>query len=700
MNRLVKPGRLAFLGFLGALVMVVFLVALYKLQIIEGTEYYERSKNNIVSTKTVSGVRGSIMDRYGRVLVENRSCTNLTIDDGELLYERSSSEANEIILTICKMILDQNGTYTDELPITKTVPFQYTEMSPIQRELLNAWLKANDLPQSASAVDVMAQMRKRYKIDNSYSGEDMRIIAGVRYEINVRYLIGTSDYVFAEDVSLELITYIMEHDIPGFNVSTDYIREYKTSSAPHLLGYIGMMNEKEMKAYTAKGYSMDAKVGKDGAEAAFEEYLHGTDGKVRTTSTSTGIVTDKTYVTEPVPGNHVYLTIDIGLQEAAETALDTFITEANEYRAALNEDIEKYGGFEEDLRPQITGGACVVVNVKTGEPLAIASLPSFDLEYLMDHFAEVSNMEGAPMFNRALQGTYAPGSTFKPCTAIAGLAEGVIDVPTKIECEGIFRKYEDAGYAPRCWIYGQGLHGELTVPMALTVSCNYFFYTVGDMLQITKLAKYAKMFGLGEPTGIEIYEDIGRMASDEYMNEMEGRDMYAGDTLAAAIGQSISLFNPLQMAEYCAAIANNGVRYSASVLKTVRNFDYSATVYTREVEVLSKVDVRQDFFDLVHEGMYGVANDPMAGSVYESFLGASYSVAAKTGTAQTGTKNVSNGFFICYAPYDDPEIAVCVSIEKAESGASISPIARKVMDYYFNFKNSTATLEHEGMYLR
>lgn len=711
MDKLIKPARLFFLGLVLVVLIVIYAVTLYKLQIIEGEAYYEKSRDNNVTIETVAAARGSILDRYGRVLVENKTCNNLVINADELFpdsSEETQQKANATILEVCRLLEQYGDSHTDTLPITKTPPYEYTEMTDVQRTTLNAYLKDKDLPETTTAVELMAYMRGRYKIDDSYTAEETRTIAGVRYEVNSRYSAGfsTSPYVFAEDVSTDLIATLMENDIAGFDVEQSFVRKYNTGYGAHILGYIGMMTAEELEKYSGEDYAMDALVGKDGAEYAFEQYLHGVDGEARVTSTAEGVVTSTVYTKEPQPGNNVYLTIDIGVQEAAENALNAFITEKNAEREAANAELEKYGGSEDDYQKLITGGGVAVVDIATGEPLAIASWPTYDLGELMESFSEnyslLLEQDNAPLFNRALQGAYAPGSTFKPCVAIAGLNEGKIDLTTTIECEGIFTKYEAAGYTPTCWIYGQGSHGVLTLQEALTVSCNYYFYTVADYLQISLMAKYAKLFGLGESTGIELYEETGVMASDEYMQQKEGRDMYAGDTLQAGIGQSDSLFTPMQMAEYCAALANSGHRYSASILKSVRSYDFSQTLYEREAEELSTVDTKEEYFQAVREGMRGVVSDPAAGSVYTVFADAPYSLAAKTGTAQTGSDNESdnNGFFICFAPYDDPQVAIAVAVEKAGSGASVAPIAREILDYYFSFMDSSADLESDGVLLK
>ena len=709
MERLIRPGRLAFMAVITAALVAVSVVTLYKLQIIDGRAYYEESRNNIVSNVRVPAARGSIMDRYGRVLVENRICNNLRIDADELFGDRSDeaiAAANATILTLVNTIRAYGDSYTDTLPVTKTPPFEYTSMSDIQRATLNAYLDEREgLDRNSSAVELLAYMRSRYSIDNSYTAEETRIIAGVRYEINSRYISGfaTSEYIFARDVSMDLITALMERSVPGFSVETSFIRDYNTGYASQLLGYTGMMNDAEVEKYSALNYPLDAEVGKDGAEYAFEQYLHGTDGTARVTRTSTGVVTDTVYTEETVPGDHVYLTIDIGLQEAAENALNAYITKENETRAAKNEELDRYGGMPEDYKQLITGGAAVAVNVKTGEPLAIASWPGYEVSALLKDWSSVADAENSPMYNRALQGVYAPGSTFKPCMALAALCEGKISVHTAIECTGIYEHYADYDYTPRCWVYddiSHRTHGTLELAEAITNSCNIYFYTLGDYLQISLMAKYAKMLGLGEHTGIELYEETGQMTSDELYQARYGRDVYMGETIAAAIGQAESLFTPIQLAEYCAALANGGQRHSAGILKSIYSYDFGTVLYQRETEVLSSVEGEQEYYDAIHEGMRGVVTDPAVGSAYLAFADAPYSVAAKTGTAQTGEGRTNNAVFMCYAPYDDPQIAVAVVVEKGAAGASNAVIARNILDYYFAFEDSTVALESEGGLLR
>ena len=525
MKKLVSSGRLFAFGALVVTLIALCVVTLYKLQIIEGAAYYEESQNNQASNQTVTAARGNILDRYGRVLVSNRECYNLKISDTRL-FSDEVEDPNAVILEMINMVEAAGETYIDDLPITKEPPFEYTDMTALQRTLLTAYLDSKGLDEDTTAVELMSYFRTRYDIANSYNAEEMRKIASVRYALNVRYSINTNPYVFVEDASIDLISDLMGVVGNVVEVETSYVREYNTQYAAHILGYVQAMSEEDMEKYRPQdensGYDYDTKVGRDGVEYTFEDWLHGTNGTARVTRTSSGTITSTVYTEDPVPGNHVYLTIDIQLQEAVERILETGIYELQLKR---DEDNAKYTmeGKLDEVREDIQGGAIVVVDVKTGEPLAIASYPTFDLSSIIEDYSDLLEAENDPLFNRALNGAYEPGSTFKPCTAIAGLTENIINTETQIECTGLFTKYADQGYAPACWIYtqtdGQLTHGYDNVTEAIKDSCNVFFYTVADNLGIRKLMEYAKNFGLGESTGIELSETTGNMANpDNHLN--------------------------------------------------------------------------------------------------------------------------------------------------------------------------------------
>lgn len=713
MKKLVSSGRLFAFGVLVVTLIALCVVTLYKLQIIEGAAYYEESQNNQASNQTVTAARGNILDRYGRVLVSNRECYNLKISDTRL-FSDEVEDPNAVILEMINMVEAAGETYIDDLPITKEPPFEYTDMTALQRTLLTAYLKDKGLDEDTTAVELMSYFRTRYDIANSYNAEEMRKIASVRYALNVRYSINTNPYVFVEDASIDLISDLMGVVGNVVEVETSYVREYNTQYAAHILGYVQAMSEEDMEKYRPQdensGYDYDTKVGRDGVEYTFEDWLHGTNGTARVTRTASGTITSTVYTEDPVPGNHVYLTIDIQLQEAVERILETGIYELQLKR---DEDNAKYTmeGKLDEVREDIQGGAIVVVDVKTGEPLAIASYPTFDLSSLIEDYSDLLEAENNPLFNRALNGAYEPGSTFKPCTAIAGLTENIINTETQIECTGLFTKYADQGYAPACWIYtqtdGQLTHGYDNVTEAIKDSCNVFFYTVADNLGIRKLMEYAKNFGLGESTGIELSETTGNMANPDNHLNYDVDSWVDGDTVQAGIGQSDSMFTPLQLAEYCAAIANGGTRHSAAILKSVRSYDYSRQLYQKETEVLSTVDSADYNWAAVQRGMYLMANDITSSSstVYYalsnySYNGVSLPVAAKTGTSQLGEDKTNNAIFMCYAPFDDPEIAIAIVVERGQSGANLSKMARNVLDAYFSLGTLNTTAEREYSLLK
>ena len=713
MKRLVSSSRLAAFALVVVLLIALCAGTLYKLQIIEGAAYYEESQNSLTSYPSVTAARGNILDRYGRVLVSNRECYNLKISDTRL-FSDEVEDPNAVILQMINLVEAAGETYTDDLPITLEPPFEYTNMTDIQRTLLDAYLKAKGLDEDTTAVELMSYFRTRYEIANSYTAEEMRKIASVRYAVNVRYEINTNSYIFVEDASIDLISDLMGVVGNVVEVETSYVREYNTQYAAHILGYVQAMSEEDMAKYRPEdensGYDYDTKVGRDGVEAAFEDWLHGTNGEARVTRTANGTVTSTVYLEDPVPGNHVYLTIDIQLQEQAERILETGIYELQIERNDDNAEAVAEGRLDE-VREDIQGGAIVVVDVKTGEPLAIASYPTYDLATIIEDYADLLEADYDPLFNRALMGAYAPGSTFKPCTAIAGLTENIINTETQIECTGIFTKYESQGYAPACWIYtqmdGQLTHGYDNVTEALKDSCNIFFYTVADDLGIRKLMEYAEDFGLGESTGIELTETTGNMSNpDNHLNyDVDG--WVDGDTVQAGIGQSDSMFTPLQIAEYCAAIANGGTRHSAALLKSVRSYDYSRQLYQNKTEVLSTVDSADYNWAAVQRGMYLMANDITSSSntVYYtlgnySYNGVSLPVAAKTGTSQLGEGKTNHAIFMCYAPFDDPEIAIAIVVERGQSGANLSKMARNVLDAYFSLGSISNTAERENSLLK
>lgn len=704
MKSYLAKSRLVPLVLIFGMILLIFCGVLYNTQILNGSDYKARSLASNATAQTVEASRGIVTDRNGKVLISNRLTYTLVFSDEEF---ESDTDCNDAIFRLLELCRSNNVKWTDTLPVSKEPPFTYT--TPTDEGAFRKYLESEDLPAitvgtlrpTQEAPLFMAQLRKLYGVADSYSDTDARAIIGVRYQLALRDIAGGT-YTFASDVSVELINQVVDGRYAGVTTGTASARVYDTTYAAHVLGRLSPIYQEDwvgdpdngIVGYRDKGYSMDALVGESGVEKAFEEYLHGENGTKLITTTSDGQITGEFYTKEPKPGNTVALTLDIDLQEDVEKALSKTIG-----------DMTEADGIRR-------GGAAVVVGVGSGEVLALASYPTYDIskwDEIYDTLA--SDDEGAPLFNRAIGGTYAPGSTFKPCTAIAGLTENIINTETQIECTGIFTKYESQGYAPACWIYtqmdGQLTHGYDNVTEALKDSCNIFFYTVADDLGIRKLMEYAEDFGLGESTGIELTETTGNMSNpDNHLNyDVDG--WVDGDTVQAGIGQSDSMFTPLQIAEYCAAIANGGTRHSAALLKSVRSYDYSRQLYQNKTEVLSTVDSADYNWAAVQRGMYLMANDITSSSntVYYtlgnySYNGVSLPVAAKTGTSQLGEGKTNNAIFMCYAPFDDPEIAVAIVVERGLSGANLSRMARNVLDAYFSLGSISNTAERENSLLK
>ncbi len=437
--------------------------------------------------------------------------------------------------------------------------------------------------------------------------------------------------------------------------------------------------------YKPLGYSYNAIVGKEGVEKAFENYLHGSDGSQIITTRDDGTVIDVKTNKEPIPGQNIFLSVDIGLQAVCEKALAAKID-------LINMDRE-----DED---KATGGAVVVLDVNTGETLASASYPTYDPANLSKNFADLLDDPTKPLFNRATQGIYLPGSTYKMVTALTGLRTGKIIPTTKYFDGGIFTKYDDN--KPKCWIYEQtGVgHGDENVVTALRDSCNVFFYWLGDEVGNDALVSTAADLGLGSKTGIELPERAGILADRDWKID-QGIDTgwWAADTVQAAIGQAYSQFTPIQLANYVATIANGGTRYSLTMLSSIRSADFTSIIYAPQPKVLNIV-YGSEWIPTLQQGMKLVASDPK-GTAQKVFKDYPIAVAAKTGTVQTGetsgNASLNNGVFVCYAPADDPQIAISLVVEKGTSGSTIMEIARDIMDYYFHEGVKPAVIEDNAI---
>ena len=654
------------LGVFGAF-LLLFGAVLYDAQILHGSENRARSISSNATSEVVPASRGIITDRNGKVLVSNRLAYTLVFDRSGFTDDAS---LNDAILRLIRLCQETGTAWNDTLPIAQTGSF--LRCTNDRSESFTQYLEKNKLTATAAGRQLIAEMRALYHVDESLSEKDARLVIGVRYELHSR-----DSYTFAEDVSSEVLSLITDGRYEGVSIRTASARVYNTTLAAHILGTIGPIWQEEWSSnektgyvgYADKGYSMNDLVGKDGVEKAFEEYLRGTDGRRLITTDEDGKLTGELYTREPQPGGTVALTLDIDLQADVERALAQTIT----------------GMIDEDSNER--GGAAAVVSVGSGEVLALASYPTYDLSTFNEDYEDLVADERLPMFNRATQGTYAPGSTFKMCTAVAALESGIITPSSIIQDRGIYTYYRDP--QPMCWVYRQGgsTHGRINVTQAITVSCNYFFYEVGRLTGIRTLDSYASQFGLGQSTGIEIGDSSGVLASPEWADN-HNQEWTDGQTITAAIGQSYNLFTPLQLANYIATLVGGGEHYQAHLLKNVKEYDNSRLLYVYDDEPLNTVEMSGSTVEAVTKGMHELT---VSGGVAFAFQDCVVSAGAKTGSAQVGT-DIANGVFVAYAPYEDPEIAVAIVIEKGGSGAALATAAVEIINSWFSHTDDGAAI--------
>lgn len=654
-------------------VIIAFIGRLLSLQIANSAYYKQIAAPKNVKTVLVEATRGEIVDRNGVKLVANRGTSNIRLNRSLLPY----GEENEILLSLLRFFDKNNVLISDIMPVGDIAPYEFTMPEDTEgKQYLEVFLRAAELSEDdIYGTGLYEKAYTRYEIDDTIADtadeSEIRRVVGLRYAMEASDFSVYTPYVIVENADIILISAISEilHDLPGVEVAVENSRFYPGGSlAAHILGRTGPIFPEEVEKYEELGYSMDETVGKDGAELAFEEYLHGTAGfkTVEYTADGEEILSEEISETSPPSyGNTVTLTLSAGMQKAAEDALAEIITEIN------NRNIN-----EGD--PTRCSGAVVVTGCNTGEVLVSASYPTYDQNNYQNTISDMLADESRPLLNRATYGIYPPGSTFKIATAAAALSKGIIDGETRIYDSGVYKEYED--YQPHCWYYDMyGIaHGWQNVVEAITNSCNYFFFEAGRLLGTENLNSYARSLGLGELTGIETGEAQGILAGPEYRASI-GQIWQPGDLIQSAIGQSDNLFTPVQLASFFSTVVNGGTRYKTHILKSVNDFYTGETVFETEPEIIEKVDISEENLELIKQGLKSVVEDGTAASV---FAGYEYPVGGKTGTAQRGT-GTDNAIFAGFAPYDEPQIAVSVVIEAGEHSYTAATVAKSVFDYYF-----------------
>ncbi|MBP0963381.1 MAG: penicillin-binding protein [Oscillospiraceae bacterium] len=682
---------------LGVVVLVVFMGYLYRLmqmQIAQGAEYLAQAEAGTVRQQVIKAARGEIVDRYGRPMGVNRSGYNIVLDGA---YLPKQTEANRVVLRLMQLLEDCDEEWIDQLPVSQSRPFAFAEDS---EQAVAQMKRMFDLNEYSTCEDVIYWMCQRYQLGEfdeslqryvlydedgetvlaSYTPQQMRRIAGVRYGMELNEFSVSNNYTFAEDVEMSTVSRVKERDfeMPGVMVEETAVREYVSGDlAPHIIGQVGRIYKEEYEDLKNKGYRMNDMVGKEGVEKYFEDYLRGEDGIRQITLDSRGNVIDTEETQPAVPGNTVVLTIDKDLQRVAQDALEKQIKH-------LQQTAPEGEGREANA------GAVVVIENKTGDVLACATYPSYDINQYRSNYSQLLQDTANPLWNRALLGEYSAGSTFKPAVAIAGLSEGEISGVETIYCGGVYT--ELGSYQPRC-LY---VNGPITVRNALQVSCNIYFYETGLRLGIERLNNYCAQLGLGQSTGIEIAESVGHLSSPEVKERVEpGTPWYPADTVQSSIGQLYNQFTPLQLANYAATIGNRGQRMDVNIVRSIKTYNMSETVWENQPTVVQQVDATPQAFEVTIQGME-MATGP-GGTSYEQWGNYPMTIASKTGTPET--KAFPNSTYICFGPSEDPEITVAVVIEKGWHGYTGAPVAKAIFDAYFYGEQTSQAPQAQGQLL-
>lgn len=674
------------------LVGIIILIQLFNLQIVNGSEYREVSNTKLTRKATIEAARGSILDRSGNVLVSTEMEFSL-----EMYKSKTDDDRLNSSILLMTNILENNGnSYIDNFPIS-IEPFEYHFGS---EEELMAWKTKYKIPETASAEEAFYLFRDKYNIKND-NPKEIRQILAIRYAITTIGYSTTRSIEISDNISRQSAVQLQENsqNLTGVNIVVEPTRVYHQGSlASHILGYVSRISQRNLEEFEKNGdeheYETNDKVGQTGIEKTFEEYLRGEDGEKQIDMSVDGTVTGEYTSKEAIGGADIVLTIDANLQGVTERAL------------AANIQKIRDGGFNREPH-EAEGGAAVVMNVNTGEVLAMASNPDYEPALFYngisnEKYSEYRDNPYHPLSSKALQGAYPPGSTFKMVTAIAALETGNTNTTERINDNGPFYGITTGTTKPpACWYYndyGRG-HGPLNVSQAIQKSCNYFFFTVSTRMGVDNLVKYGQYFGLGSKTGIEITgENRGVLASREVAQE-KNEPWSAAQLAYASIGQGYNNFTPLQIAKYISMLANGGHKLDVSIIKSV-NQSNGTQVSRSEIDefVNKKLGLEQDSSEdlqisettmhAVLEGMRSVTEGE-GGTAYSSFVDFPISVGGKTGSAEAGKK--THGWFVGFAPYENPEIAVVVMIENAFHGYYAADVVKEVVIEYFGMNVQQVT---------
>ena len=669
--------RILILYIIVGLISVVFIVQLFNLQILNGKEYREQSEKRMLRTETVVASRGEITDRNGIVLASSK----LSFDVDLYRVRVTTQEQNETLAKLINILVSNGDEVYSSFPINE----ELNDFSFENEDAEKKWKEEMEIDENFSFEQTISYYIDKYDLSEYSHDRNTQIrMIQIKYEGNLNGYSLFNSVTVAKDISQESVAQIEEKksELYGVNVVSVPKRYYPNGTlAAHIIGYVSKISDTEYSEKKEEGYTINSIIGKTGIEQAFEKYLKGKDGVVKAETDSQGNVSSESTTEEAVAGNSIALTIDYRLQKTAEESIENVIKKLQD------------GTLVGKKVPEASAGSVVVLDIETGETLAMASFPSYNINDMVSGMSaselnKLFNDPLNPMYNRAISGTYAPGSTYKMLVGIAGLKANAITLDEKIFDPGIY----PYGHKPKCWIYTQyhRTHGYVNLEGAIKGSCNCYFYEVGRRIGIDEIIKTTKLFGLGQKTGIELYgESTGQIAGEKE------EEWYLGDTLNAAIGQSSNLYTPIQLANYISAIANGGTLNKVSLIKNIKSSDDNE-ISLSEIEEFAKeftgvdfesrdVGIEQSYVDAIKRGMLSVTSES-GGTASIIFKNSNIQVAGKTGTSQVAGKQ-NNGIFVGFAPYDKPKIAVVAIIEGGGEGTYTANVVKPIMEEYFKISN-------------
>ena len=676
--------RLALLIAAAAVVFALYTLRLIFLQLVHGDEFAARATSTTEYRFNVTAARGDIVDSAGRRIATSTTCYNVELS--RLLI--GDNDLNETIRSAVEILQANGESWNDTLRIgyadgAGQYAFTGEADSESDQNAIAAVKEALGLQQYATANDVMDRLVAEYGLE-SYDPTWQRILGGIRYQMEQEAFSNVNNFTLAENVSDQTVATVKEHSLalPGVEIAETSVRSYTDGTIlPHVLGRVGKItaemwrvtDENGQVTYPLRdrGYAMNDVIGISGLESAYEEQLRGQDGVETITRDSDGVIIDTSITTEPQPGKTVMLTVNSEFQKAVDEALARNV---QQIAATYNVDA--------------SAGAVVVIDVKNGGILACSNYPSYDQNLYSTQYSTYSADPGLPLYNRALQGLYTPGSTYKPSVAVAALLSGIIDRNSTVYCNGVYNYFSD--YHPRCTRHGHS--GDIDVVTAIKWSCNIFFYDVGRRTTSDVYDDYAHRLGLGTPTGVEVSESTGRLTTKEDSNYTASLE------IQAAIGQGNTVVTPVQLATYAATIANKGVRYRTHFVKALLDTNTGEVIEEVQPEIVDIIEDNMGAFDLVEQGMIGVS-DTVAG-----LADYPYTIACKTGSPQRSEtdengKHYTNTTMIAYGPVEDPQIALGIVIEYGSAGARAGNLVADIFNAYFFERSNTMTPVPEGQLL-